>query len=710
MQPDRSRRDEPPEVQRDAVSVFHGATFVVSDRAGDIVPGTLTGLFHDDTRHLSRFELRLGEQPMRALTSGQTDPYEARFFLTNTETPSLAPESLSVERRRRLLDGMQELVTVHNHANTPVTCTLELDVEADFADVFEVKDSSLHKHGSYAMAHDPSSQSMTFAYDHAPFAARTQIRFSIDPMFHGNRAVFALEIPARGRASLTIDVSWSGDRRETAETHDVPERARRSGWDAPGEAVAWRKERPQLETDSEVLRRVWERSLIDLTALRLEIDVDGTTAMLPAAGLPWFMAAFGRDTLITSYQSLLVAPDLARGALHLLASLQGDERDDFRDEEPGKIMHELRHGELTVRGDLPYRPYYGSVDATPLWLILLSEYHRVTGDDDSVRELWINVRLALDWIGSNRREYGGFLNYRTRSPRGLENQGWKDSGHGVLFRDGSTAARPIAICEAQGYVFDALDRVADLAESVVNDPQLAADLRRDRDDLRRRFDDAFWVDDRGGHYALGLDGNGRRIDSLTSNVGHLLWSGIVPPQRAGALVERLFSDDLWSGWGVRTAAQSDGGFSPLGYHTGTVWAHDNSLISAGLHRYGYREEANRIAIAMLEAAERRGYRLPEAFAGYARGETEFPVRYPTASDPQAWATAAPFLWVRSMLGLDVRGGTLTLDPVLPTEIASVRLRGLYAAGRRWDVDVAPGEEPSVSERAGSAPGQAPTRS
>lgn len=687
--------DEPPELPRDAVAVYHGSTFALSDGAGDILPGSVTGVFCADTRHLCRFELSIDDLRLAPLSSGHVEPHEARFFLTNRRG-SLPPRAMSIERRRVIGESLRESIIVRNHDNVPIRTELKLRCAADFADIFEVKDAAGRTSGSSATNEDRSTHSVAFTYERGPFRASTDIRFSRRPDFRDDAAVFAIELPARGSSDIVVDVTWTRQDARAAPVRVRPRPAASFGDEDLG-ATRWLRALPNLRSYSDALERTWAQSSIDLAALRMHVEREHRGVAVPAAGLPWFMAVFGRDTLITSYQSLYVAPDLARGALRILADLQADEDDAFRDAEPGKIMHELRHGELTVCGDTPHRPYYGSVDATPLWLIVLSEYRRVTRDDDLVRTLWPNVRRALALIEAvRRRDPHGLLTYETRSPKGLANQGWKDSSTGVRFADGRIAHAPLALCEVQGYVVDAYDRIAELAEVLMDDAGLAATLRKERDALRDRFDELFWTHDRGGYYVIAIDGAGAQVDSLTSNIGHLLWTGIVPDERARPIVERLFSGDLWSGWGVRTTAWSDAGFSPLGYHTGTVWAHDNSLISAGLARYGFRDEANRIASSMLEAAEHRGYRLPEAFAGYDRADTAFPVRYPTASDPQAWATAAPFLWMTLMLGLHVDGnGVLRADPVVPAELLPVRLSAVPAGGRRWDVEV--GDQVAVTE-------------
>jgi glycogen debranching enzyme len=403
--------------------------------------------------------------------------------------------------------------------------------------------------------------------------------------------------------------------------------------------------------------------------------------------MPWFMTVFGRDTLLTSIQTLLFGPELARGALAVLADLQAHHDDPAIDAEPGKIVHEVRHGKAAEKW---FARYYGSVDATPLYLVLLSEVWRWTDDTPLVRGLREPALRVLEWIDRyGDRDGDGFVEYERRTERGLENQSWKDSHDSQRFADGRIARTPIAPCEVQGYVYDAKVRTAELAREVWRDSALADRLEREAAELRQRFDEAYWVEERGGYYALALDGDKNRVDSMCSNIGHLLWSGIVPDERAGAIVDRLMGDDLWSGWGVRTMSAADAAYNPLSYHNGTVWPHDNSLIAAGLARYGRWPEAHRIIRVTLAAAHHFGYQLPEVFAGLHRSETGFPIAYPTAARPQAWAAGAPVLLLQLLLGLrpDPRNHRLeTLaPPQLPSWAGTVRLQGVRAFDQPWDV-------------------------
>ncbi len=677
------RTRKPPELGPDAIQILDGSTFMLSDSLGDIPHDHVAGLFHEDTRYLNRYELTIGGKRLSLLTSDTVDYYSAAFYLTNPELDGVPMHSLSVQRFRFVGEGMHDDLIVRNHLNTQVEVELRLACGADFADLFQVKDQVRPRGGTRRTAHDDEHCLLSFEYRHHDFKAAAQIHSTERGRIEGDDLVFDLKLAPRASWMTSIRVVVH---LEDAVLEPVHEEFGESEREASRVLAKWKDEVPRIQTTSDLVEHAYRKSVIDLAALRLHAEVEGNEYSLPAAGLPWFMAIFGRDTLITSYQSLWVGPDLAKGALHALAALQGKEMNDFKDEEPGKILHEIRFGELTALGLKPHRPYYGTADGTPLWLILLSEYWRFTSDDETVNQLRDNAMRALEWIDRyGDRDGDGYVEYKTRSSQGIGNQGWKDSWDGVLFADGSLPEPPIALCEIQGYVHDAKARVAELAERVWNDPALAGRLRAEAGALLERFNRDFWIPERGGYYAIGLDKDKRRINSMTSNMGHLLWSGIVPEDRSRIVVERLFSEEMFSGWGVRTLSGEDAGYNPIGYHVGTVWPHDNSLIAAGLARYGYRDEANRIAMAMFEASEFTDYRLPEVFAGYTREHSRFPVRYPTACSPQAWATGAPFLFLRTMLGIEARDGKVTCDPHVPTRVGRLFLHGIHVFGTHYDV-------------------------
>ncbi len=438
---------------------------------------------------------------------------------------------------------------------------------------------------------------------------------------------------------------------------------------------------PRLACEWEPLLRSYRRSLVDLAALRFSpISAGGSS--LPAAGLPWFMTMFGRDSIFTSLQALPFSSELAATTLRELGLRQGTRFDDFRDEDPGRILHEMRYGEMTAFEERPHSPYYGCADATPLYVVLLDEYERWTGDVELVRDLEYEARAALNWIDTYANLQGnGYVSYQRRNEAtGLENQCWKDSWDSISYHDGRLPGFPRATCELQGYAYDAKMRGARLARSVWNDPAFADELERQAADLKARFNRDFWVAD-GEFFAVALDRDGAQVDSLTSNNGHLLWSGIVDDEKAEKIAQHLVGERLFSGWGVRTMAVGEGRYNPIGYHVGTVWPFDNSFIAWGLRRYGFKEEAAKVAAGILEAAEFFDGRLPEAFGGYPRAMTKYPVQYPTACSPQAWSTGAPLLLLRTMLGLEPVGNNLVVDAALPKHIGRLELLDIPG---RWD--------------------------
>jgi glycogen debranching enzyme len=658
-----------------------GSTFFVSDPRGDVGPGPeANGYFYADMRHLSVWRLLADGEPVRLLTSRSVDYYSATVFATLARARVGKNPTVTIRRDRFVSDGVHEDLIVTNNSSEPVRLQLELRFEADFADLFEVKEPR-PKRGTIDVEVGTGRVALTYARD--GFSRGTVVTFSEPCALSAGGARFRLDIAPRQRWSCCVDVSVVIDGKVVGPGCACGE----FGSPRPKMPLSleqWLDDAPRLETTLDVLLHTYRQSLIDLAALRFR-PTENVTWSLPAAGLPWFMALFGRDSIIASYQALPFQPRLARTTLEALAALQATDFDDFRDAEPGKILHELRRGELARLGEAPHSPYYGTHDATPLFLVLLDEYERWTGDLELVRRLEPAAQAALRWVERfGDPDQDGYLEYRTRSPRGLVNQGWKDSWNSSLFADGRIAEPPIALCEVQGYGYDARLRVARLARLAWSDEALADRLEADAADLRRRFNADFWSAER-GHYVHALDGGKSQVDSLTSNVGHLLWSGIVDDERAAAVIDGLMAPDMFSGWGIRTMSARDGGYNPIEYHNGTVWPHDSGIIAEGFRRYGCREAASVLALAVIEAAEAFSYRLPEVFAGFPREETRFPVEYPTASRPQAWSAGAPLLAIRTLLGLDAGEAGLGVSPHLPAAIAGLRLRGLPFRGRRVDV-------------------------
>jgi glycogen debranching enzyme len=664
------------------VKILDGNTFVVSDSCGDIEASLTdpTGLFSFDTRFLSHWVLTVNGQRLNPLSTDDLQYFETRFFLVPGTGTVYVDSKLSVIRRRAVGNGFREQLQILNHDEKPVDLTIRIDAGSDFADLFEVKDA-LKKKGTYSAR--VTKGRLVLGYQRETFKRATDISATAPARIDKKGLTFKTRIEPQGEWSTNLDVVTAV--LGTGETHEQPKFARPRGRQSMETNLKrWLDAAPTLECDWDSLRRTYMRSLVDLAALRFSPAIAGYRS-LPAAGLPWFMTMFGRDSILTSLQALPFASELAATTLQALGDWQGTRVDDFRDEDPGRILHEMRYGELPAFEERPHSPYYGSADATPLFVVLLDEYERWTGDRRLVHDLEYEARAALNWIDEYADLMGnGYISYQRRNQKtGLENQCWKDSWDSISYHDGRLAGFPRATCELQGYAYDAKIRAARLARDIWKDSEFASQLERQAADLKRRFNRDFWIAD-GEYFALALDSDGSQVNALSSNIGHLLWSGIVEKSKARAIARHLLGLRLFSGWGVRTLAEGEGRYNPIGYHVGTVWPFDNSFIAWGLRRYGFKEEAARIAAGILAAADFFDGRLPEAFGGYERALTRYPVQYPTACSPQAWSTGAPLLLLRTMLGLEPVGDLLIVDPALPVGIGNVAL--LDIPGRWGRVD------------------------
>ncbi len=664
--------------------ILDGNTFVVCDERGDVEasPTEPTGLFSFDTRFLSKWVLTIDGQKLNSLSTDDLQYFQSRFFLVPGTGTVYIDAKLSVIRERSVGDGFHEELTILNHEDEPVELTVRIDAASDFADLFEVKDA-LKKIGRYASRIEDGRLFLQYARE--TFKRETVISASAPASVDEGGLTFAVRVEPHGSWTTDLDVVTS--RGSGGGTFSRPKYARglkRARPNMERSLERWIEDAPRLDCDIAPLTATYRRSLVDLAALRFSPPVAGGKS-LPAAGLPWFMTMFGRDSIFTSLQSLPFTPELAATTLRVLGDWQGSRHDDFRDEDPGRILHEMRYGEMAAFEERPHSPYYGSVDATPLYVVLLDEYERWTGDTKLVRDLEYEARAALNWIDEYADLMGnGYISYKRRNEQtGIENQAWKDSWNSISYSDGRLPGFPRATCELQGYAYDAKMRGARLARLVWKDPAYADRLEREAADLKRRFNRDFWLADR-GYYALALDADGGQVDSLASNIGHLLWSGIVDTAKAKSVVGHLMGSRMYSGWGVRTLAEGEARYNPIGYHLGTVWPFDNSIIAWGLRRYGFKEEAARIAWDILDAATLFDGRLPEAFGGYDRALTKYPVQYPTACSPQAWSTGAPLLLLRTVLGLEPIGDHLVVDAALPDAIGELAL--LDIPGRWGKVD------------------------
>ncbi|MCX2749820.1 amylo-alpha-1,6-glucosidase [Arthrobacter sp. MI7-26] len=671
-----------------SITLVEGSSFCISLPNGDIYPEHPHGLFFEDTRILSRWSLTINGQPLEPLAAETKEPYRALFAGRVPRSDGYADSPLIVERLREVGAGIQEQITVRNYSLEPAECVVSLSVGSDFADLFEVKEARIQRRWDETRRADGDSLTICGAWQdvrkgmvvRAPGAeiGPESLTYRVSVGAHGHWSTVLTVVPSVEGASPEAFVHADGD--------DLSPRDRRRH--------EWVAKIPVLHMGNRSIERTLRRSYDDLGALRIE-DPNHPDRVVVAAGAPWFMTLFGRDSLWASLMALPVDPSLALGTLQTLADLQGSVVDPMSEEEPGKILHEVR---LDVSSGLALggkSVYYGSVDATPLFVDVLGAVSRWGFATDTIAALLPHADRALEWI----RDYGdrdgdGFVEYERLNDQGLINQGWKDSWDGINFADGRLAEPPIALCEVQAYVYHAYIARAWMAHDA-GDVALAAELADRAAQMKKRFNDQFWMPDH-GYYAVALDGKKRQVDACASNMGHCLWLGLVDEEKAPQVVERLMSPEMFSGWGVRTLASDMGAYNPASYHNGSVWPHDNAIITAGLVRYGFVAEAQRISAALLEAAEYSGGRLPELFCGFSREQFAEPVPYPTACSPQAWAATTPILLVTSLMRYDthVSRGGLWMDPVLPESYGDLHITNAPLAGGRITIDIT-GSVPAV---------------
>lgn len=673
------------------LTLIDGKTFLSTTVAGDITPPGApdVGFFHDDTRFLSRLELKVSGQRTVVLSSSTENTFASKIELTTSTLAQInsfdLPENTIHIRRQQLLasDVLYDSITVSNFNQSEAELLIEIAVEADFVDVFQVRGCARHKAGHY---YRPvrRGDSLIFSYLGLDNVSReTVISFQTAPdEIINNLLRWNFKVPATGFRELLNSVTCHvGTRSLRAKPKSVVLgfRERRDAY------RRWEQESTSFESSNDIFDQALRTSTADFHALQIP---DGNEHVV-AAGVPWFATMFGRDSLIAAYQALLLNPRLACETLRVLARYQGKRFNDWEDEEPGKIPHEYRTGEMTRAGEMPFGPYYGSVDATPLFLILLSETFNWTGDPDLVEELLPAAHAALDWI----ENYGdldgdGFIEYKRRSPKGLTNQGWKDSWDANMHRDGSVANPPIALVEVQGYCHEAQYRMAQLLR-LFGDTKRADKLRKSSAELAKRIEKSFWLQQE-NFYAMGLDSAKRPLEVISSNPGHLLFTRSIAKDRARQVVQRFMQDDMESGWGWRTMARSERVFNPLSYHRGSIWPHDNSLIAHGMALYGFREEVKLILTSLYQAALNfRDYRLPELFCGVQRHENDEPVHYPVSCSPQAWASGAFFLLLTSLLGIRPSAHRKELNivnPMLPDWLEYLRIRNLSVGKSRVSLD------------------------
>jgi glycogen debranching enzyme len=674
------------------IAIHQGQTVLISEEDGQINWPSEKGLYFFDTRVVSSWAIYANGEPWELLNGGAISYYASRIFLTNrallTGDGTIPPRTLGLTLSRSISGGMHEDLDIVNHGMRPVIFQLEVALRCDFADVFEVKAGRIVRRGRITTEWSPSRQHLRTTYRNGDFTRAV----TISPVRSSAKAVHA-----NGRLSFEVALKpgepWHCCLRYTLTDGDQdlaspPHCIGHSHQSRHAETMAeWLENVVKIRTSNEEFYRLFRQALEDMAALRLPMTGTDHMVFLPAAGLPWFVAPFGRDSLIVSLQNTLVYPEFARGTLEVLGSLQAKDKDDYRDAEPGKILHEIRYGELAHFKLIPHTPYYGTADATPLYLIALHSAWRAIGDRGLLERHLETAEGCLSWIDEHGdRDGDGFQEYQTRSPVGYENMGWKDSGDAVVYPDGSLVKGPKALCELQGYVYSAWVRMAEVFDAL-DQPERAQALRAKADALFERFNAAFW-DDELGFYAYALDGEKKKVLTVASNAGHCLWSGIVPPERAKKMVERLMAPDMWTGWGIRTLSAKHPAFNPYNYQTGSVWPHDNAIIALGFKYYGFGAEAARIAHDISVAAGYfRANQLPELYTAFEREETNFPVQYIGANVPQAWAAGSAFMLTQALLGFlpDAPRNKLYIDPWLPYWLPDLAVYDLHIGKHKLDI-------------------------
>ena len=674
------------------ISIHQGHTVLVTEQDGSIKWPSDRGLYFFDTRVISHWEIYANGESWQLLNGGAITYDSARIFLTNpsflTQDGPIQEHTLSLRLSRLVDGGLHEDFDLTNYSHKRVRFNLEVSYRSDFADIFEVKSGKIVRRGRIGSRWHEKDQTLIMEYRNQDFLRAVHnhiITADGDAGYANGRVTFDIALnPGEHWHACMLYRLDDGDRHyePPSECSHHPRNPIRIS-----EMEEWRAKTLKIESSNHELRRFYNQAIEDMAALRLPVEGTDHLVFVPAAGLPWFVALFGRDSLIVSLQNMLVYPEFARGAIDVLGRWQAKERDDYRDAEPGKILHELRYGELAHFKLIPHTPYYGTADATMLYLIVLHAAWRASGDRELIERMLPNAEAALDWIDNwGDRDGDGFQEYQTRSPVGYENMAWKDSGDSMVLPDGTPVKGPKALCELQGYVYDAWLRMAEVFDALGN-PARAKQLRAKAAKLFDRFNDVFWNEET-GFYAYMLDGQKNPVWTVASNPGHLLFSGIVPNERAGRVVARLMEPDMNSGWGIRTLSAKHPAFNPYSYQNGSVWPHDNGMIIEGFKRYGFVNEAAAIAHDLTFAASHFMLdQVPELYSGVQREPTAFPVQYLGANVPQAWAAGSAFMLIQALLGIqpDAPGGKLYVDPYLPDWLPDLTLRDLRMGHHHFDL-------------------------
>jgi glycogen debranching enzyme len=692
----------PPEI-----TISNGRTFMVTNQRGEIELRTAQGVYSIDTRFVSCYALFINRVPLTLINSSQLSFYAARYHLTNphieTEQGDLNEYTIGIRLDRRVGEGIHEEIELVNYTGAWVAFLFQVQLMSDFADLFEVKSGHVVQRGQLVTQWDQQQRRFQTTYDNQDFhrAVTYEIGNAVPVHYANGRLQFSINLEAgqswHVQCQLRLDHGQSIQQSGTAvplqpattASSAIPPHSHEPRSDFDERQAYWQEHTVKFFTSNHQVWHMGQQAIVDMGALRIyDMDISDD-AWIPAAGVPWFVTLFGRDSLIAALQNIATAPAFAHGALRRLADYQATERDDWREAQPGKILHEIRFGELAHFKKVPFTPFYGTADATILYLIVLSEAYRWTADLGLLQEFRDAAERCLAWID----HYGdldgdGFQEYKSFSPYHYENIGWKDAGDAVVYADGRQVKQPKALCELQGYVYDAKIRMAEVFGALGDDGR-AETLRQQAQELKRRFNEVFWMEDE-GCFAFGLDPDKQLITTIASNAGHCLWSRIADQDKGERTGKRLLQPDMWSGWGIRTLSKNNPAYNPYEYQRGSIWPQDNAFIANGFKRYGLTAESNKVIRGIFDAIERfQGYRPPEVFAGLDRqGDLDFPVLYPRGANiPQAWASGSIFFMLGTMLGLraDAPNRRLYLIPTLPEWLPDVELRQLRVGPCSLDI-------------------------
>ncbi len=672
--------------------------FLVTDTLGNIAcsfrndVNASMGLFCNDTRFLSRLELQIEGHAPVLLNSTANKGFILSVLCTNPNIENcLKPDTISIRREVVLNGALFEEIEISNYSTSAVSFELSISFDADFVDLFEVRGFDRQNRGQRLRAvrdgkpAELETGELTLAYqglDGSIMESRIEFQECLPDFFKDYTAIWQLNLESHQTKKIGYRLQMWMNNKPISRIH-APVTLGQAKAAEFMEEQHWAQQATHIRTDRAIFNQAIERAEQDIYLLRQSFE-KGTVL---SAGVPWFSTLFGRDSIIAASQTLMLNPSLARETLIVLAEYQGKKDDDWRDEQYGKILHEIRFGEMARTQEVPHTPYYGTVDATPLWLMLYAEYFAWTGDTEILERLWPNALAAMDWIDRNCQETG-YLIYSCHSTRGLANQGWKDSGDCIVNRKGEQAQAPIALCEVQAYVYAAKVRLSEIAK-MKKRIDLCDRWQEEARDLKNRFNRDFWMEEE-GFCALALDGEGKQVDSISSNPGHCLSLGILTPEKAYSVAERLRAPDMFNGWGIRTLSSLSPAYNPMGYHIGSVWPHDNSLIAMGLRSLGLIDQALEIFQGLIDMTLQQPYqRPPELFCGYERNGDDTPIRYPVACSPQAWATGSIFQLLQMIMNLvpDAPNNCLRIiDPALPESINSLLLQNLKVGGTLLDLE------------------------